>query len=62
MSETDVTLAWIEIYGLTVSKGTVKQERKILQCRTALISGYKQERFYNVELLCGDTEENDILV
>jgi hypothetical protein len=26
MSETDVTLAWIDIYGLIASKGTVKQE------------------------------------
>jgi hypothetical protein len=27
---------------------------KILQCRTALLrSNYKQDRFYNAELLCG---------
>jgi hypothetical protein len=62
MSE-DVKVDWIEIYGLIASKcfmarGTAKihqvlEAGKILQCRTALLrSCYKQERFYNAELLC----------
>jgi hypothetical protein len=58
MCEMGVSLAWIEIYGFIASKATGKQER-FLQCRTVpLRSSYKQERFYNAELLC----EEDILV
>jgi hypothetical protein len=35
----------------------------ILQHRTALLrSSYKRERFYDAELLCGEAEENDVLV
>jgi hypothetical protein len=54
MSETDVTLAWIEIYFLIASKGTAKQER--------FYNAELQERFYNAKLLCEEAEENDILV
>jgi hypothetical protein len=48
MSEANMTLAWIEIYGLITSKGTVSRKaRRMLLSRSALLrSGYKQERYY----------------
>jgi hypothetical protein len=51
VSETDVTLVWTEIYGLSLKKGL--QAGKQQGCYNAQ---------YNVELLCGEMEENGILV
>jgi hypothetical protein len=43
MSETDVTVAWIEIYGFIASKCIYGTR----DCKAG-----KQEIFYNAELLC----------
>jgi hypothetical protein len=50
MSVADVTVAWLEIYGLNASK-------------VFIVKGMaKQERFYSAELLYEETEEKDNLV
>jgi hypothetical protein len=52
MSETDVTLAWREICGLTASKGTASRKaRSLLQWGTALLRG-SSSRNYCTMLSC----------
>jgi hypothetical protein len=66
MSETDVTVAWIEIYCFIATKYLwykgLRNRKDFIMQNCSVRSGCKQERFYNAELLCGEMEENGILV
>jgi hypothetical protein len=50
---------WLNCFKLLI----VRQVDKILHCRIALLrSSCKQDKFFNAEMLCGESEENDKLL